>query len=104
MGQLLKSVNSTKTKKKIKKCEIGEMLSNQDMFGFNVQLNFDRNSESYKTSAGGIISILITSFILIFTTQKLIKMFAREDAYKNYTEEIREDEAGKLWNIRENNF
>ena len=41
-------------------------ISNQDMFGHDVKLNFNRNGHEHKTLIGGIVSILVQMVLVAF--------------------------------------
>ena len=50
--------------------ELKKRLKDQDMFGYPVQLTFN-GSDSYKTTIGGIFSLLINFFLFFFFVVKL---------------------------------
>ena len=47
------------------------LIKNRDEFGHEVMLNFNRNGSSYKTKAGGCLSIGINTVLVVFTLFKV---------------------------------
>ena len=50
------------------------MLRSQDLFGHPVELNFDKNEYKKKSWIGGMFSILIIVYMLIFIISNLQKL------------------------------
>ena len=48
------------------------------MFGHGVQLNF-KGQETYKTTIGGIVSIIINVIMIAFAYRKLNTLYFRQD-------------------------
>lgn len=58
------SSDSKKKRKLSKQCNT--FIESNDMFGHIVNLNFNRNNNSHNTALGGMISILIKVFMIIY--------------------------------------
>ena len=43
------------------------MIKNLDILGYPVNLNFDKKGQTYKTSIGGISTIIYFGFILFYS-------------------------------------
>ena len=50
-----------------------------DMFGYQVQLNFNRQGESYKSTMGGFISIIFKAALAVFVYIRYMKMINLND-------------------------
>ena len=58
--------------------QIKEKIEEQDMFGHVVNLNFDRKGNSHNTWIGGIFSILIKLFMVVFISLKFKRLIYRD--------------------------
>ena len=58
---------------------IRKKIKKNDMFGHSVVLNFNRQGETYKTSFGGFISIIINAVLLGYVALRYSKMINLED-------------------------
>lgn len=54
-------------------------LVNQDIYGFPVTFNFNKNGDTYKTSFGGGLSIIIKCFLGFYVGFLLKKFIFREE-------------------------
>ena len=54
--------------------KIRKVIKNFDIFGYKVNINFDKKSEVHRTIVGGIISILLGIFYIIYFGLLLNKM------------------------------
>ena len=54
---------------------ISTKLKNQDLFGHQVQLNFNRNGSVHTTPLGGVFSIFLKTLYIIYFSYLLNKMF-----------------------------
>jgi len=61
----------------MKKKSLYNFIKYFDQFGYRINLNFKREGEIVKTNIGGIISILIASFLFIFTILKINSMLLK---------------------------
>jgi hypothetical protein len=61
----------------MKKKSLYNFIKYFDQFGYRINLNFKREGEIVKTNIGGIISILISSFLFIFTILKINSMLLK---------------------------
>ena len=57
-------------------------LKGQDLFGFPIEINFDKNGSSFNTGLGGIFSILIKATLIFYTFQKTSIMLKFDDDKK----------------------
>ena len=55
-----------------------KVIKNRDIFGYQINLNFNKQGRTHKTSFGGVLSILTFVFILSFTIMKLSVLFSGE--------------------------
>ena len=51
----------------------------KDLFGYKVELSFNDQGSEHKTYVGGLVSLMVKSFMLIFTTSLFIKLFTYGD-------------------------
>ena len=61
----------------MKKKSLFSLIKYFDQFGYRINLNFKREGEIVKTNLGGIISLLIGSFLFIFTLLKINTMLLK---------------------------
>ena len=54
------------------------LMSDQDMFGHTINLNFDKQGDSHQTFIGGIISIVVKILMFIYIGIKFDKLIYRE--------------------------
>ena len=54
-------------------------IRGHDMFGHKVSLNFNKDSDTYKTGCGGVFSILIKLILLFYVGLKMKALFLREN-------------------------
>ena len=54
-------------------------VKDKDLFGHQVAFNFNRQGETFKTSCGGILSILIMVLLSIYAVMRYSKMINRDD-------------------------
>jgi hypothetical protein len=50
-------------------------IREQDAFGTLIALNFNKKGSSHKTLAGGVLTILGKTLILVYSLQLLVQMF-----------------------------
>ena len=55
-----------------------DKLTNQDLYGHPVELNFNKKGKQHKTLIGGIFSIAVLATYYLFVYTNLKKMFWRE--------------------------
>jgi hypothetical protein len=60
-------------------------IRGNDMFGHTINLNFDKNGDTYKTSLGGTLSFMIRCAITLYVYIRLKKL-AYNESDSNYTE------------------
>ena len=65
--------------------KINTVIKDQDSFGFKIYLNFNKDGDSHKTLIGGLFSILVTSFMVMYTYIRF-RMFYYNLADVNLTE------------------
>lgn len=53
-------------------------IKNLDLFGHNVQLNFDKKGTTHKSLLGGIMSLIYLLFIIAFIVFSSIKIHLGE--------------------------
>ena len=53
-------------------------ISEQDMFGHVIQLNFDKQGDSHKTAIGGVFSIFIKIAMFTYVFMNFKKMLLNE--------------------------
>lgn len=58
--------------------KVNKIIKKCDLFGQNIQLNF-KNKEQYKTTFGGMVSILIIIFLIILFYNKIIDLFQKRN-------------------------
>jgi hypothetical protein len=56
-----------------------ELILSQDFFGHKVELNFNKKGSSHKTLFGGIISIFVEIFIVVYIYIQFKKLFLNLD-------------------------
>jgi hypothetical protein len=56
---------------------ISKTIKNRDMFGHPISLNFNRKGDTFNTSIGGIVSILMNILLGVFCYIKFLKMVKR---------------------------
>ena len=61
------------------------VIKNQDMFGHQIVLNFNKDGDSHKTLIGGIGSILVQGFMVLYIFIRF-RMFAFNLNDSNFTE------------------
>ena len=66
---------------------INNYLKDGDMFGHQIRMNFNRSGESHKTLIGGMGSLLISGFLILYIYIRT-KMFVFKEADDNFTENI----------------
>ena len=57
---------------------IKKKIREADLFGFKVNLNFDRKTEIHKSFVGGIISIIVLAFFMWYFVILIYKMIYHE--------------------------
>lgn len=79
-----------------------KFLKTYDLFGYPISLSFKKKS-TYTTICGGVLSLIIVSFLLIIFTYSIFKLFNQE--YKETTKYITNlgNEYGDL-NLNSDNF
>ena len=71
------------------------MYKSQDIFGEDVNLNFNKDGSNYKTSIGAFISLGFNVLLIVLIVLKGIKMNSHRDDTISYAEQpISLDEAG----------
>ena len=64
---------------------IKEKIRNQDSYGHQISLNFNRKGETNNTVFGGIVSIILKSILACIFVSKMIVMFNYDDTtIRNY--------------------
>ena len=58
---------------------LSKMLSNRDLFGHPIQLNFNKSGPTHKTPFGGILSMFISVVILAYFGLNIKKMILFEN-------------------------
>ena len=67
------------------------------MFGHPVALNFNRKGSTANTVVGGVVSILLKAFLLVFLIQRTMVMLNREDNdYQVSDSPLDSDEFGEI--------
>ena len=56
-----------------------DSITDQDMFGHTINLNFNRKGSTYKTCFGGCCSIIINILMFIYVMMNLKKLFFKGD-------------------------
>jgi hypothetical protein len=56
-----------------------ELIRSQDFFGHKVELNFNKKGSAHNTMFGGIVSIFVEMFIIVFIYVNLKKLILKED-------------------------
>ena len=59
--------------------KLGKCMSEYDMFGHVITLNFNKEGDSHKTPIGGFFSFFIKAAMTIYVFMNLKKMFLNED-------------------------
>ena len=62
-----------------------KLVSNQDLFGHYIHLNFNRQGDSHKTLIGGLFSILVKIMMIFYIIINVRKLVSNDD-YKSLTE------------------
>jgi hypothetical protein len=57
------------------------------MFGHDIKLNFNGNGTSHKTTAGGLVSVMIKGWMVYYVYYIFKKMFLHEDD-KQYNDQV----------------
>ena len=60
-------------------------VKDKDMFGHSVVFNFNRQGETFKTSCGGMLSIIIMVLLTIYASMRYSKMINKEDNSQSST-------------------
>ena len=64
------------------KTKFSSFITNRDAyFGTSVGVNFNGQTK-YKTTCGGVISIIVTIIFILFATEKLLKLVLYTNPYK----------------------
>ena len=58
---------------------ISGFLRNFDLFGYDINLNFNRRGKTHKTAVGGFFSLLVYMFIGFFVFTKVSTMINLQD-------------------------
>ena len=73
---------------------IKQSIRNQDDFGYQVVLNFNRNGNSYTTAIGGVITMLIKLTLVAYCSQRIHKMVNNEiNSYMTFTRLTKYDDS-----------
>jgi hypothetical protein len=59
--------------------KVAKAIAEYDMFGHTINLNFNKEGDSHKTTIGGVFSIFIKTAIFLYVFMNLKKMILRED-------------------------
>ena len=73
-------------------------ISDHDIYGHPIQLNYKGEKNSYNTTCGGIISLFIKAFIAFFIGYKFNIMVNRwDDTIRKATSILELEEEGKVY-------
>ena len=64
---------------------VNSYIMNEDMFGHQIVLNFNKSGDSHKTLIGGIGSLLVSGFMIVYIYIQT-KKFLFNEADNNFTE------------------
>jgi len=59
--------------------KVSKYIKQQDMFGHQVVLNFNKKGDTYQTTIGGAISLLVKLVIFGFVVYKIILLVGLKD-------------------------
>jgi hypothetical protein len=59
--------------------KIKSIIRDQDMFGYKIELNFNKKGSTHKTLCGGLVSILVLTIMLIYVYSNVRKLYMEED-------------------------
>ena len=63
-------------------------ITDQDMFGHTINLNFNRQGHTYKTCMGGCCSIVVNVTMFIYVMINLRKLLLKEDGNNTILESL----------------
>ena len=54
--------------------KINSHIKDWDIFGYKIELNYNRRGSTYRTTAGGIASLLITAFVYFVFSMRIYQI------------------------------
>ncbi len=54
--------------------KVNRFIKNWDFFGYKIELNYNRAGSTFKTTAGGIASLLITAFVYFVFAMRIYQI------------------------------
>ena len=64
---------------------LNNKIKSEDMFGHQIVLNFNKDGDSHKTLIGGIGSLFVSSFMIMYIYIRF-KIFIFNESDSNFTE------------------
>jgi hypothetical protein len=59
--------------------KLKQLIRKQDMFGYRVELNFNKKGSTHKTMCGGLTSILVLCLMMAYVIINVKKLVLQED-------------------------
>jgi hypothetical protein len=63
----------------MKSQKFGKVLKDQDLFGHQLELNFNQDGSKHKTVVGGIFSLILKVFLLMYVFRVFRKLWFFEE-------------------------